>query len=462
MERRVTDEALCALFDGAADFVRRQVRTAGGEVKLYFIDGLVSGSEISEFVLRPLVESLSGGASEKMAAQALEGIVYHAQADPVATLDDVAMRLVNGFAVVLFAPGVAVAFETKTGEKRSPSPPEVENTVKGAKDAFTETVRSNTSLLRRHLRSPELRLWQQVVGHRSRTNLTIAWLDGAADPDLVRRVQERVKSIDAEDMISPAAVEEYLTGSRSTAFPLLLYTERTDKFALGLLEGRVGVLIDGLPLGYLLPVNLGRMMISPEDRAVGYVTASCVRILRYVALLTALLLPGLYLAMTVFHPEMLPPQLLRSIIESKQDVPFPTTLELAALLVAFELLQEAGLHLPQAIGQSVSIIGGLVVGSAAVEAKLVSPAALIMVSVAGICGFCLPERDFANAIRVWRFALMLCASVAGLFGLSAGTLLLLMHLAELRSCGISYLAPFAKGSTDGALLRRRLKREITP
>jgi spore germination protein KA len=189
----------------------------------------------------------------------------------------------------------------------------------------------------------------------------------------------------------------------------------------------------------------------------GYVAASCVRMLRYLALTAALLLPGLYLSMAAFHQEMLPMQLLRSIIESKHDVPFSTATEVLALLLAFELLQEAGLHLPRSIGQSVSIIGGLVVGTAAVEAKLISPAALIIVSVAGICGFVLPERDFADAVRVWRFVLALCASLTGLFGLTAGTLLLLIQLAELRSCGVPYLEPFSAGRTAGQLIRRRLK-----
>lgn len=461
---QVTDEGICTVFEGAADFVKRRVCTPGGEIGLYFIDGLVSGAEISEYILRPLVECLTASTPELMAAQALGGIVYHAQASAVTALNDAVMRLVNGFTIAVFASGVAVAFEARTGEKRIPAPPQVENTVKGAKDAFTETVRSNTSLLRRHLRSPRLRLWQGVVGRRSLTNVTVAWIDGITDPALVWRVRKRLEAIDIDGLVAPAAVEECLTGSRKTAFPLLLYTERTDKFATGLLEGRVGVLIDGLPLGYLLPVDLARLMESPEDRSMGYVTASSVRVLRYLALLAALLLPGLYLAMASFHQEMLPPQLLRSIIDSKQAVPFPTWLEIVALLVAFELLQEAGLHLPRAVGQSVSIVGGLVVGSAAVEAKLVSPAALIIVAVAGICGFCLPERDFANAVRVWRFILMLCAALAGLFGLTAGFLLLLIQLAELRSCGVPYLSPFSAGRTGGQLIRPRLqwkKREET-
>lgn len=455
----LTDEALRALFEGAADFVARQIAVPGGKIGLYFIDGLVSGSDISEYVIGPMVRHLADLPPEAQAAQAVAGAVNNAVADPVDTLEAAAVKLVNGFAVAVFAEGRAVAFEVKTGEKRSPSPPEVESTVKGAKDAFTETVRTNTSLLRRHLRTPRLRLWEQTVGRRSLTNVTVASIEGLTDPALVRRVKRRLESVDVDGLVSPAAVEEYLTGSRKTAFPMLLYTERTDKFAAGLLEGRVGVLVDGLPLGYLLPVDLSRLMESPEDRGMGYVAASCVRVLRYAALAVSLLLPGLYLAMAAFHQEMLPPQLLRSIIESKASVPFSSTLEVLLLLIAFELLQEAGLHLPQSIGQSVSIIGGLVVGTAAVEAKLVSPAALIIVAVAGICGFVLPERDFADTVRVWRFALALCAALTGLFGLAAGFLLLLIQLAELRSCGVPYLTPFSAGHTGGRLVRRRLRRE---
>ena len=437
--RPVTDENLQTVFADAADFVARRIETPHGIACAYFIDGLVSGADISEYVLQPLVHGEP---------------VWNAVEVVVTDLDAAARLLVNGFCVVL---GDAVmAYEVKTGEKRQPGAPEVENTVKGAKDAFTETVRTNTSLLRRHLRTPDLRLFETQVGHRSLTNVSVLWIDGLTSPTLVERTKMRLAEIDIDGLITPAAVEEYLTGSRKTAFPLLEYTERTDHFARGLLSGRVGILVDGLPLGYLLPVDVGWLMESPEDRGMDYVTASCVRVLRYAALLVTLLLPGLYVAAAAFHQEMIPTQLLLSIIESKQSVPFPTILEVLGLLISFELLQEAGLHLPQSIGQTVSIIGGLVVGTAAVEAKLISPAALIVVAAAGICGFTLPGKDFADAARIWRFVLAVCASLGGLFGLTAGVIALLIHLAGLTSCGRPYLAPFSRASAGQAILRRRL------
>ena len=320
-------------------------------------------------------------------------------------------------------------------------------------------MRINTALVRRHLRTPQLRLTQKTVGRRTRTSVTVCSVQGLTDPALVRRMEQRLSRIDIDGLLSPAAVEEYVTGSRRTAFPLLDYTERTDKFCQGLLDGQVGLLVDGLPLGYLAPVDLGLLMASPEDRAVDYVSASCVRVLRYFALLLALLLPGLYVAMAAFEQQMLPVKLLLAIIESKEDVPFPTLLEVLGLLAAFELLQEAGLHLPQAIGTAVSIIGGLVVGTAAVEAQLVSPAALIVSATAGICGFTLPSRDLSDAVRLWRFGITALAGVAGLFGVLAGGLLLLTHLAGLTSLGVAYLAPFSDARGWRAVLRPRLARQ---
>ena len=450
---KFNDEDLCGRFRDAADFIHRRLQCGQHILYAYAIDGLVASGSASEYIFKPISQDLDAPDMKALFDHALHGAVYNSVAVPCTTLEQACELLVNGFCVVLF-PGVgAIGFEVKTPDKRGTSAPEVENTVKGAKDAFVETIRSNTSYVRRHLRSPDLRIYETHVGKRSLTNVSVLWLDGVTDLSLVQKMKARLDTIDIDGLLSPSSVEEYVTGSRATAFPLMQYTERPDRFSQGLLDGRVGLLVDGLPLGYLAPADLMYLMESPEDRGRDYIGASAVRILRYLALVTGLLLPALYIAVATFHQAVLPLPLLRSIIDSKQSVPFSTMAEVLGLLVAFELLQESGVHLPQAIGQSVSVVGGIVVGSAAVEAGFISPAALIIVSTAGICGFVLPNRDLANALRVWRFGIAILAGISGIYGVLAGAGILIIHLCGLTCLDVPYLAH------TGSILRRRLKKE---
>ena len=221
----MTDEKITAIFDGAGDFIRRELHCSGFKLYAYAIDGLVSSADAAENIFRPIAVNLKGDSMDALYRGAFHGSVYNTVACHCEDTQDIAVKLVNGFCVVLFPGSGAVAYEVRTGVSRTPTAPEVENTVKGPKDAFVETMRINTSVVRRHLRTPDLQLWQTTVGKRSLTNVTVAWIRGITNPELVTKMQNRLKRIDIDGLLSPSSVEEYVTGARFTTFPLMQYTE---------------------------------------------------------------------------------------------------------------------------------------------------------------------------------------------------------------------------------------------
>ena len=460
----LTLERLEQIFQDCVDFTKRPVSLGEGgacTLTLCYLSGMVKMERVSDYVLRPLAqdEALARCGTPRQAMDRMkDGALYNLSAEERTRLDAAVFDLVNGCCLLLF-PGESSVLSLNVGteEKRSISSPSNETVLKGSRDAFVESLRTNTSIVRRHLKAPELRIREQVVGRQSVTSVDILYIEGLTNPHLVEQVAAQLADIDIDAVLATGNIEEYIVPAARTAFPLVQYTERSDRFCAGLAEGRVGILIDGLPLGYLAPGVLGDFLQAPQDKSESWLLASALTLLRYLCMLGTLLLPALYVAMVTFHQEMIPTRLALSIIAAKQDVPFRSAFEALVLLLAFEILQEAGLRLPQSIGQTVSIIGGLVVGSAAVEAKIVSPAVLIVVAIAGIAGYTMPSQELAGALRIWRFLLCLLASVAGLFGAMLGGAALVIHLAGLESFEVSYLTPFAVSSDgDSEIIRRPL------
>ena len=448
-------ERLEQIFQDCVDFTKRPVSLGEGgacTLTLCYLSGMVKMERVSDYVLRPLAqdEALARCGTPRQAMDRMkDGALYNLSAEERTRLDAAVFDLVNGCCLLLF-PGESSVLSLNVGteEKRSISSPSNETVLKGSRDAFVESLRTNTSIVRRHLKAPELRIREQVVGRQSVTSVDILYIEGLTNPHLVEQVAAQLADIDIDAVLATGNIEEYIVPAARTAFPLVQYTERSDRFCAGLAEGRVGILIDGLPLGYLAPGVLGDFLQAPQDKSESWLLASALTLLRYLCMLGTLLLPALYVAMVTFHQEMIPTRLALSIIAAKQDVPFRSVFEVIVLLLAFEILQEAGLRLPQSIGQTVSIIGGLVVGSAAVEAKIISPAVLIVVAIAGIAGYTMPSQEVAGALRIWRFLLALLASAAGLFGVVAGLSALVIHLAGIESFGVSYLTPFASNAGE--------------
>ena len=451
-DRPLSLENLRQVFSGCADFMERRVYLHGDPartVTVCFLLGMTRNERMNDYVFRPLAQDLrlAGAPAGELLDLLQYGALYNLAASRRTALDDVVNDLIAG-SCALFVPGreEALALPVPTEEKRSVGEPENEPALKGVRESFVESIRTNTAMVRRHLKAPELKIQEHIVGRRSRTMVDVLWLEGIAGPETVEQLSRRLDAIDIDGLEAAGNLEEYLTDHLNTPFPTLPHTQRPDRFCQALLEGRVGLMADGLPLAWMAPGTIDQFFKTGQDRAFHWMAASAVNVIRWFCALLTLLLPGLYIAAVTFHPEAIPVKLALSIVAAKQEVPFSTVFEVLILLLAFEVLQEAGLRLPGPIGSTVSILGGLVVGSAAVEARIVSPAVLIAVAIAGVAGYAMPSQDFSAALRLWRFLLAILASAAGLFGLAAGCAALIYHLASLETFGVPYLAPFTSGA----------------
>lgn len=328
--------------------------------------------------------------------------------------------------------------------------------VRGPKDGFTENIEVNTSLIRRRIKSPELRLELFTIGTQTKTKILISYLEGVAKEEIINEVRKRLGRIKIDGVLESGYIEELIEDNPLSPFPQLEHTERPDKVAGAILEGRVAILVDTSPHVLIAPTIFFQFIQSPEDYYERYLIATLTRFIRILAYLISVTLPALYIAFTSYHQEMIPTTLALSIAASREGVPFPSIGEAFIMEGTFEILREAGLRLPKQAGQAVSIVGGIVIGQAAVQAGIVSQAMVIVVALTGISSFAIPAFNAAAAGRLMRFPLMLMASVFGLPGILAGLSIIIIHLNSLRSFGVGYMEPLV--SSDKNKFRRLVMR----
>lgn len=434
------------LFEDCSDFVIREFKLQDSlNAVLFFVDGMAMTKEVHEAMKALMI--LEGG--ENLIDSISEKILPVSQIQKSDNYGDLLLSILSGdTGLIVDRNNQALHLGIRGMEKRSINEPETESVVRGPREGFVENIRTNTSMIRRRLKTPHLKMKPMIIGRESNTNVVVTYLEDLADPKIVEEVVGRLEKIDIDAVLETGYLEEFIQDSAYSPFPQLQYTERPDMVAGALLQGRVGILVDGTPFALLVPFVFAEIMQASEDYYERFQIATLIRWLRYVFLVLSLLTPGLYVAITTYHQDLLPTSLLLSVAASREAIPFPAVVEALIMEVTFEALREAGIRLPKTVGSAVSILGALVVGQAAVQAGIVSAPMVIVVSITGIASFTIPRFNGAIAIRMLRFPIIIAASLFGMYGIMTAVLLIIGHMASLRSFGIPYLSPLAPLSSS--------------
>ncbi|MCM3784519.1 spore germination protein [Neobacillus mesonae] len=337
----------------------------------------------------------------------------------------------------------ALIIKSRKWPARSIEEPQTEALVRGPRIGFTESIYTNISLLRRNIREPGLTIDSHTIGRRSNQTLCIVYINGLTNTELINEVERRIKTLDLDFAPESGTIEQWIEDSFLSPFPQILNTERPDKVTAALLQGKIAILLDGTPFVLLLPFTFVSLLHSPEDYYERWIIGSLIRLLRLAAIFITLFLPALYIAILSFHPGMIPFKLVFSIAASREGVPFPAVIEAILMEVTLELLREAGIRLPKPIGQTIGIVGGLVIGEAAVQAGIVSPIMVIIVALTAISSFAIPSYSAGISFRMLRFVTMIAASFLGLYGIVMVFIMICLHLVRLQSFGVPYLTPIA-------------------
>ncbi|HBI64322.1 MAG TPA: spore germination protein [Clostridiales bacterium] len=419
-------------------FICRVVQGSGSpalRAALFFFDGMVNSASINESLIRPI--SLWRGAPMPMEAVIEEVLqIDDCPFDP--GMDELLSAFLYGDTVVLVdGDSRPAVVNTKGFPHRGPDEPDNEKVLRGPREGFTEAFMTNLALIRRRLRTPQLRFEFTELGTVSHTTVSLCYLDDIVDRTVLHEVQRRLKGVRLDAVLDANYLNEIIRDNRSSPFPTAGFTERPDIVAAKLLEGRIALVVDGTPVVLTVPHVLQETIQTNDDYYISYLYANLTRWLRVLGFVLTLTLPAVYVALLTWHQEMIPTRLLFSIAASRQGVPFPTFTEAAGTLLVFEILKEAGARTPDTIGQALSIVGGLVLGQAAVEARFVSAPMVIVIAFSGVTALIVPK--LRTATLVYRFFLLVCAAVLGLYGVLLGLGLILAHVCHLTSFGVPYL-----------------------
>jgi len=417
------------------------------DAAVIFVDGMVNKTIINDSIIKPLMYDLHLISDDrkfeiKDIGELRTVLLSVGDVKQITTVKDTVRSGLYGNTILLLdGHAEALDIDTKGWETRSIQEPSVEQVVRGPREGFTETMRFNTAMLRRKILNPNFTIEQMVIGEQTRTNVSIAYLRGVANPKVVEEVKTRLGRIKTDAILESGYIEEFIEDAPYSIFSTVGNTEKPDVAAAKILEGRIAILVDGTPFVLTVPMLFVEGFQSAEDYYSRPHFFSFIRMLRFMAFFISMLAPAIYVALTSYHQELIPTPLLITIAAASEGTPFPALLETLVMVIVYEILQESGIRLPSQVGQALSIVGALVMGQAAVEAGLVGAPVVIVVAITAIASFLVVTHTDATALL--RYFFIILAGVLGAFGIIIGLLAILIHLAGLRSFGSPYLSPLA-------------------
>jgi spore germination protein KA len=421
------------LFFHTQDLKKRKLHFHGRKGIILYIESLIDKSYIDLHIIRPLMETQK---------TEIEQIITATHVNTETNLEQIAKDLIQAKAVLFFEQSeVAYVVEAALVIKREVKEPDNEGVVRGSHEGFIENLTVNLHLIRNRLENHKLKVRYYQLGTESNTRVAMVYLEDLANPDIILKVEERLLSVSVDTLISPGFLADFIEDNPYSPFPQLLYTERPDRVVSNLMEGRAALFTEGDPTAIVVPVSLFSFYQSPDDYHSRWMIGSFVRLIRLASFLIAFQLPALYIAIIAFHPEMLPSELVLTVKKSVERVPYPPIMEAFLMELTMELIREAGIRLPSRVGQTIGIVGGLVIGDAVVKAGLVSLPMVIVVSLTAISSYVVPSQEMSTTIRILRFPLMVATAMFGFIGMSFGLALILIHLCKLESFGTPYFSP---------------------
>lgn len=428
-----------------------------------YLKGLVDVTEIDQFLLLPLMNSQQFPQKKEVAGkQGLISLLTDVRVSISAVKEtslwaETCDAIMAGNAVLFVDQcDAALILSVRKPEGRAVSEPATESEVRAPRDGFTEKIQTNTALIRSRIKDHGLRFEEFKIGERTKTTVLLGYIESLASPSILDEVRTRLKRIKVDGVLGSAYIEELIEDSPFSVFPQIDHTERPDKASAAILEGRIVIMVDTTPFVMIVPTVFWDFLQSTGDYYDRYFTGTFFRWIRFIALFLSVSVSSFYVLTTSFHQEMLPTKLILKIAEGRVDVPFPAFVEVLIMEIVLEIVKEAGLRLPKAIGQSVTFVGSIIIGQAAISAGLAGPALIVVVAVAAICSFAIPSYGLGNALRLLRFPLLFSTAIFGIFGYLAGLTFMVLHLLSLRSFGESFwwpLIPFDKGGMKDVFVR---------